>query len=131
MPQKPKGMPMHTHVCARMLKVYVHMLHACCRRPASIGSEKLPSPCLHSTTYRGDSSRARRAPLEGLSNVWCYGCSRRALGALYLSLSVEEGRSTFGFMARIWANFKGLPKVSGVANNHWVFLKFDYSPVSS
>ena len=63
-------MRMHTHVCTRMLKVCVHMLHACCRRLASIGSEKLLSPCLHSTTRRGDSSRVRRAPLEGLSRMY-------------------------------------------------------------
>ena len=28
-------------------------------------------------------------------------------------------------------NFKGLPKVSGVATNHWVFLMCDWSPASS
>ena len=28
-------------------------------------------------------------------------------------------------------NFKGLPKVSGVATYHWVFLRCDWSPISS
>ena len=28
-------------------------------------------------------------------------------------------------------NFKGLPRVSEVATNHWVFLSCDWSPVSS
>ena len=28
-------------------------------------------------------------------------------------------------------NFKRLPKVSGVATNHWVFLRCDWSPVFS
>ena len=46
---------------------------------------------------------------------------RGTLGAL--SLSVEEGRSTFGIMAR--PNFKGLPKVSGVATNNLFFLRCD------
>ena len=48
------------------------------------------------------------------------------LGALSLSLSlslVEEGRSTFGIMAR--PILKGLPKVSGVATNNWFFLRCD------
>ena len=38
-----------------------------------------------------------------------------------LSLSVEEGRSTFGIMVESVPNFKGLRKVSGVTTNHWVF----------
>ena len=46
-----------------------------------------------------------------------------------LSLSMEESRSTLWQESR--PNFKGLPKVSGVATNHWVFLRCDYSPVSS
>ena len=49
-----------------------------------------------------------------------------------LSLLVEEG---ICLPLVLWQesgpNFKGLPKVSGVATNHWVFLKFDWSPVSS
>ena len=61
----------------------------------------------------------------------CVSCG--VLGALSFSLSllVKEGRSTFGVMAGIWAKFKGLPKVSVVATNHWVFLRCDWSPVSS
>ena len=54
---------------------------------------------------------------------------RGASGAL--SLSVEESRSTFGVRAGIGPNFKRLPKVNGVATNHWVFLRCDWSPVSS
>ena len=60
-------------------------------------------------------------------SVWCG--LRRTSGAL--SLSMEEGRSTFGIMTGIWPNFKGLPKVSGVATNHWVFLRCDWSPIYS
>ena len=48
-----------------------------------------------------------------------------------LSLSGEEGRSTFGIMQESGPNFKGLPKVSGVATNHSVSLRCDWSPVSS
>ena len=47
-----------------------------------------------------------------------------------LSLSVEEGRSTFDVMAESGPNFKGLLKVSGVTTNHWVFLRCDWSLIS-
>ena len=30
-----------------------------------------------------------------------------------------------------WPNFRWLPKVSEVATNHWVFLRCDWSPISS
>ena len=49
------------------------------------------------------SARARprwKVPLD----VWLC-CLRGALGALSLSLSVEEGWSTFGIMLGIWAKF--------------------------
>ena len=49
-----------------------------------------------------------------------------------LSLLVEEGIS---LPLAVWQesgpNFKGLLKVSGVVTNHWVFLRCDWSPVSS
>ena len=51
-----------------------------------------------STTRRGNSSRVRGVPLEGPSRCVCMCVSR---GALVLSLSMEEGRSTFGIMAGI------------------------------
>ena len=47
-----------------------------------------------------------------------------------LSLLMEEGRSTLVLWQESGPNFKGLPKVSGVATNHWVFLRCDWSPIS-
>ena len=107
--EKPLGMRMHTRIYARMLKVCVHMLHACCQCLASIGSGKPPPLCLRSTIGHGNSSRTHRAPLKGPSRM--YGVvdvhtELRVLSlSLSLSLSVEEGRSIFGFMERIWAKF--------------------------
>ena len=59
----------------------------------------------HSTTCRGESSRARGAPLEGPSRYDGVVCAR--LPVLSLSLSLDGGGylSTFGFMAGIWAKF--------------------------
>ena len=42
-----------------------------------------------------------------------------------LSLLVEEGRLPLVLWQESEPNFKGLPKVSGVATNDWVFLKYD------
>ena len=56
-----------------------------------------------STTHRGDSSRARGAPLEGpfrYDGVVCVG-----VWVLSLSLSGGGYLSIFGIMARIWAKF--------------------------
>ena len=58
---------------------------------------------LRSTTRRGDRSHTCGASLEGLSRCGCVYGSHRASGAL--SLSVEEGRSTFGVMVGIWDKF--------------------------
>ena len=53
-----------------------------------------------------------------------------ALGALSLSLWRKVG-----LPLALWQepgpNFRWLPKVSGIAINHWVFLRCDWSPVSS
>ena len=49
-------------------------------------------------------------------------------------LSLSQWRK-IGLPLALWQesgpNFKGLPKVSGVTINHWVFLRCDWSPVSS
>ena len=76
----------------------------------SLENEEL-SLGLHSTTHYGDTPEHARGPLEtpSLSEMVLCGvcmCSvgrglRGTLGALSLSLSMEEGRSTFGVMARI------------------------------
>ena len=67
-------------------------------------SRKPPSSSLHSTTCNGD-TLARSGPIEGLFSIgWCAWCgSRGSSGAL--SLSVEEGRSTFGGVVGILAKF--------------------------
>ena len=84
-------------------------------------------PC--STTHHGDSSSARKVPLEGSTR---YDGGVVHIGLWVLSLLVEEG---ICLPLVIWQesrpNFKGLPKVSGVATDHWVFLRCDWSPVSS
>ena len=59
---------------------------------------------LRLATHHGNSSRTHRALLEGPSRkvyIWCV--VRMELQVF--SLSVEEGRSTFGVMAGIWAKF--------------------------
>ena len=74
------------------------------------------------------SARARphwRAPLDSDEGVLHAGLrvlslSRWRKVGLPLVLRQESG-----------PNFKGLPKVSGVATNYWVFLRCDWSPVSS
>ena len=55
----------------------------------------------HSTTRHGNSSRVHGAPLKGRSRCDCVVHMKLRV----LSFSVEEGRSTFGFRARIWAKF--------------------------
>ena len=130
--EKPLGMRMHTRIYARMLKVCVHMLHACCQCLASIGSGKPPPLCLRSTTGHGNSSRTHRAPLKGPSRM--YGVVDVHTKLRVLSLSLSRWRKVDLSLA-LWKesgpNFKGLPKVIGVATNHWVFLRCDWSSVSS
>ena len=49
-----------------------------------------------------------------------------------LSLLVEEGICLpFAVWQESWPNFKGLLKASEVTTNRWVFLRCDWSPVSS
>ena len=68
---------------------------------------------------------ALEAPLDN-------GVVRAVLRVLSLSLSVEEGICLpLEVWRESWPNFKGLPKVSGVATNHWVFLRCDWSLVSN
>ena len=91
---------------------------------------------LRSTTRRGDAP-ALEGLVGGPSREWycvlcvCVMCGMVRTWLRVLSLSMEEGRFTFGGMAGIWAKFKGLPKLSGVATNHWVFLRCDWSLVSN
>ena len=102
-----------------------------CRRLASnFGQQKRPPlswAFIQPPTVATAHSHAR--PIGDPSKCECvwftrsFGCS--------LSLSIEEAKSTFCFIARIRANFKGLLKVSGVATNRWVFLRCDWLPVSS
>ena len=74
------------------------------------------------------STRPRwKAPLEWMVS-WVFA---RSFGC---SLSLSRWRKVDLPLA-LWQeskpNFKGLPKVSRVATNHWVFLRCDWSPVSS
>ena len=73
----------------------------------------------------GPCSTACRGPSQ---YIWCwvftrsFGCSLSRWRKVGLPLVLwQESRP----------NFKGLPKVSGVATNHWVFLRCDWSPASS
>ena len=58
----------------------------------------------------------------------------RSLRGVLGALSLSQWRKV-GLPLVLWQesrpNFKGLPKVSRVATNHWVFLRCDWSPVSS
>ena len=49
-----------------------------------------------------------RGLVEGPISIYDGVCSHGASGAL--SLSIEEGRSTFGVMARVWAKFQVITK---------------------
>ena len=83
------------------------------------------------TTRRGNSSRVRGVPLKG-SSWWWYDV--RVCFARSFRCSLSRWRKV-GLPLALWQesrpNFKGLPKVSRVATNHWVFLRCDWSPVSS
>ena len=54
------------------------------------------------------------------AELWVLSLSRWRKVGLPLVLGQESG-----------PNFKGLPKVSGVTTNHWVFLRCDWSLISS
>ena len=62
-----------------------------------------------------------QGPLEALLNNCVVRTEVRVL-SLSLSLSLDGGR--------YFSTFK-IPKESEVATNHWVFLRYDWSPVSS
>ena len=79
---------------------------------------------------RGNSSHTRgpiRGPLS-IMIMWCL-CFTRSFGC-----SLSWWRKV-GLPSALWQksgpNFKGLPKVSGVATNHWVSLRCDQSSISS
>ena len=93
-------------------------------------SGKPPSSGLHLTTCYGDAPM-HVGPVGGPSRlVGVLGVVRAELRVL--SLSVEEGICLpLAIWQESWPNLKGLPKVSEVATNHWVFLRCDWSPVSS
>ena len=65
--------------------------------------EKLPTLCHYLTTHRGDISRSCGTPLEGPFQWYVVRVFHAELQVLSLSLSVEEGRSTFGIMEGILA----------------------------
>ena len=50
-------------------------------------------------------------------------------------LTLSQWRKVFVYLWQVWQeswpNFKGWPKVSEVATNHWVFLRCYWSPISS
>ena len=101
------------------------------RRLASIGAEtEKPSPLSRAlirppamaTAPACMGPRWRAALGVIVLFTWSFGCSLsrwRKVG-LPLVLGQESG-----------PNFKGLPKVSGFATNHWFFLWCDWSPISS
>ena len=91
-----------------------------------------------------DLKRNGKPPLSGLPAVatllwawgpvrgplrWLCGCSREASSAL------SQWRRVFAYLWRCSRNLgeilRDLPKVSEVTTNHWVFLRCDWSPVSS
>ena len=81
-----------------------------------------------STTHRDDSSHECGALLEGPSR-YGDGVLRKELWVLSLSRLRKVGLP-LALRQESEPNFKGLPKVSGVATNYWVFLRCDWSPVS-
>ena len=54
--------------------------------------------------------------------AWSFGCSLSRWSKVGLLLALWQESQP---------NFKGLPKVSGVTTNQWVFLWCDWSPISS
>ena len=80
--------------------------------------------------------RVRKLPLTGLHSpptmamlpAHVVVCVVHA-GLRVLSLLVEGICLPLEVWQESWPNFKGLPKVSEVATNHWVFLRCDWSLV--
>ena len=80
-----------------------------------------------------------QGPIRGPSRmmdgcVCACGVVHMGLRVLSLSLFLSQWRKV-GLPLMLWQesgpNFIGLPKVSGVATNYWVFLRCDWSPISS
>ena len=100
--------------------------------PASIGVKAEKPPSLP--------PQALVRPLMVVTTPACTGPRWRASlgdGVVHMEfrvLSLSWWRKV-GLPLVLWQksgpNFKGLPKVSGVATNHWVFLRCDWSPVSN
>ena len=84
-------------------------------------------PCALGASLEGPSLSMGVVQVVRVCTVW-HG-SRGAMSALSLR------RRKVGLPLVLWQdhgpNFKGLPKVSGVATNHWAFLRCDWSLVSS
>ena len=81
-------------------------------------------------------SCARGARWRPLPSEWCCKCAHVWCVAWFVwgfRCSLSQWRKV-GLPLVLWQesrqNFKGLPKVSGVATNHWVFLRCDWSPIS-
>ena len=88
---------------------------------------------LRLTTHRGEApahAGGRWRPLSlGNGIAWCVWCGLcGTLGSLSLSQWRKVG-IPLALWQKSWPNFKGLPKVSGVTTNHWVFLRCDWSLV--
>ena len=62
-----------------------------------------------------------RVPLDNGDGVLC-----EEFWVLSLSLLMEKVGLPMALQQEFGPNFKGLPKVSGVTTNHWVFLRCDW-----
>ena len=95
----------------------------------SMPSLKRRTVGLRSTTSRGDAP-ACVGPIKGPSQMWSVLGVREELQGLSFSWWRKVG-----LPLEVWQescpNFRWLPKVSEVATNHWVFLRYDWSPISS
>ena len=83
-------------------------------------------PCVGGAV--GGPSLRKGATCVRMCGVW------RGLRGATTVLSLSRWRKV-GLPLALWQEsgplFKGLPKVSGVATNHWVFLRCDWPPISS
>ena len=89
---------------------------------------------LRLTTHRGEAPAHAGGPLEApFSRKWyCVVCVVWFVWDFGFSLSLSQWRKVgipLALWQKSWPNFKGLPKVSGVTTNHWVFLRCDWSLV--
>ena len=121
----------YTSACVWILKVCVRIqLAPTDARPQTAQKTTIVEPSLDHLPWRHSHTHgARWRPLFDwlvclVGFMQCFKCSLSLSWWRKVCLPLELWQES-------WPNFRGLPKVSKVATNHWVFLRCEWSPVSS